>query len=425
MNIKDLMPIGRKQWVQRKWQDYEDSKNTQAISRSEKAYYDPTDAKFDLKIDKSKWKATVDRKVNYLLARPPVVTEHQDILDDLLSFIRESALAYTLRGSLIWIVQGDGEAIIPRPLIMNNTIAVYSDEYREEIVAFIRKYTELEVEPETGEETELNFYECYYEGDGGVWHRDTFHYDVDGRDKEETLAEVPVFIELGKTGDAPLYAYVENLLAAFDRILKHQDTTVEKNTTPLVEVKGYSGTSDADLKYAVENLSLVKVDGAGGIMLHMRNMDSAAIDLWTKRLMQEYYEATSTVGKEMELHYAQSGKALDRLFIDMENSARELAHILETALVRYFEVIGYEGVDIIWNTDRPVDDLDIINGIQTSRGLVSDRTLLEQHPWVDDIEEELIRREQEAIGGMYDLVEWEDEEALNEEPEVEENVKWS
>lgn len=425
MNIKDLMPIGRKQWVQRKWQDYEDSKNTQAISRSEKAYYKPTDAEFDLKIDKSKWKATVDRKVNYLLARPPVVTEHQDTLDDLLPFIRESALAYTLRGSLIWIVQGDGEAIVPRPLIMNNTIAVYSDEYREEIVAFIRKYTELDVEPETGEETELNFYECYYEGDGGVWHRDTFHYDVDGKDKEEILAEAPVFIELGKTGDAPLYAYVENLLASFDRILKHQDTTVEKNTAPLVEVRGYSGTSDADLKYAVETLSLVKVDGAGGIMLHMRSMDSAAMDLWTKRLMQEYYEATSTVGKEMELQYAQSGKAMDRLFIDMENSARELAHVLETALVRYFEVIGYEDVDVIWNTDRPVDDLEIMNGINASRGLVSDRTLLEQHPWVDDIEEELLRREQEAIGGMDDLVEWEDEEALNEEPEVEENEQWS
>lgn len=421
MNIKDLMPIGRKQWVQRKWQDYEDSKNTQAISRSEKAYYEPTDAEFDLKIDKSKWKATVDRKVNYLLARPPLATEHQDTMDDLLSFIRESALAYTLRGSLVWIVQGDGEAIIPRPLIMNNTIAVYSDEYREEIVAFIRKYTELDVAPETGEETELSFYECYYEGDGGVWHRDTFHYDVDGKDTEETLAEAPVFIELGKTGDAPLYAYVETLLESFDRILKHQDTTVEKNTTPLVEVKGYSGTSDADLKYAVETLSLVKVDGAGGIMLHMRSMDSVAMDLWTKRLMQEYYEATSTVGKDVELQYAQSGKAMDRLFIDMENSARQLAYVLEEALISYFEVIGYEDVDVIWNTDRPVDDAEIMNGINASRGLVSDRTLLEQHPWVDDIEEELIRREQEAIGGMGDLVEREDEEDLDEEPEVEEN----
>ena len=127
----------------------------------------------------------------------------------------------------------------------------------------------------------------------------------------------------------------------------------------------------------------------------------------------------------MELQYAQSGKAMDRLFIDMENSARALAHVLETALIRYFEVIGYEDVDIIWNTDRPVDDLEIMNGINASRGLVSDRALLEQHPWVDDIEEELKRREQEAIGGMDDLVEWEDEEALNEEPEVEENVKWS
>lgn len=424
MTVKELSPFGRKQWVKRKWDEYISSKNTLAIDRSEKAYYEPTDELFDDKVDKSKWKATIDRKVNYLLARPPMTTEHQEVLDDLLPFIRESALEYTLRGSLVWIVQGDGEAIVPRPLIMNNTIAVYSDEYREEIVAFIRKYVDIDIDSETGEETEVEFYECYYEGVDGAWHRDTFNYDVDGKDKEETLSEAPVFIELGKTGDAPLYAYVETLLESFDRILKHQDTTVEKNTTPLVEVKGYSGTSDADLKYAVETLSLVKVDGAGGIMLHMRSMDSAAMDLWTKRLMQEYYEATATVGKEMELQYAQSGKAMDRLFIDMENSARELAHVLETALIRYFEVIGYEDVDIIWNTDRPVDDLAIMNSIAASRGLVSDRTLLEQHPWVDDIEEELKRREQEAFSGMGDLIENEDEEELHEEPEIGGNERW-
>ena len=403
MDISKLQPIGRKAWVKKKWDAHEDSRNTEAIVRSETSYYDPTNELYDERLDKSKWKSTVDRKVNYLLARKPIVEDHQDILDSLLPFIRETALAYTLRGSLVWIVQGDGEDILPKPSIMSDTIAVYRDKHKEEIVCFIRQYVDIEIDDLTGEEISFDYYEVYYK-DGEAWHRDTYNYELDNKDTEEVLSEAPVFIELGKTGDAPLFAYVEELLDAFDHLMIHQDTVVEKNTKPLTEVRGYSGTDDADLQYAIEALSIVKVDGAGGITLHSRSMDSASIDLWAKRLMQEYYEATATVGKDTELQYAMSGKAMDRLFVDMENSARELAEVLETALRAYFEVLGYENVDIIWNTDRPIDDTEIINGIQASRGLVSDRTLLEQHPWVTDIDEEIERRDEEAQAGMLDLI---------------------
>lgn len=419
MYVKDLEPVGRKQWVLKKWDEYIKNRNTEAIDRAEKAYYEPTDEAFDHKLDKSKWKSTVDKKVNYLLARPPVIAEHQETLDELLDFLEETARAFILRGSLIWIVQGDGTSIEPRPMIMKNAIAIYGDENREDILAFIRKYIDIEVDALTGEETELSYYECYYE-DNGVWKRDTFNYDLDNRDTEEVLANVPEFIELGKTNDAPLYAYVEGLVGALDRLLIHQDTTVDKNTAPLTEVKGYTGTSDADLKYAVDELSLVKVDGNGGITLHTRSMDSASIDLWAKRLAQEYYEATSIVGKDSELQYAQSGKALDRLFVDMENSARKLGRVLEEALKAYFSILGYDDIDVIWNTDRPIDDAEIINGIAASRGLVSDETLLEQHPWVDNVQEEMKRREKEALGSFGELHEDENEEHYDDEWEVNE-----
>ena len=416
MDISKLQPIGRKAWVKKKWDAHEDSRNALAIDRSETSYYDPTNELYDERLDKSKWKSTVDRKVNYLLARKPVVEDHQDILDSLLPFIRETAIAYTLKGSLVWIVQGDGEDILPKPSIMSDTIAVYRDKHKEDVVCFIRQYVDIEIDDLTGEETSVSYYEVYYKN-GEAWHRDTYNYELDNKDTEEVLSEAPVFIELGKTGDAPLFAYVEKLLDAFDHMMLHQDTAVEKNTKPLTEVRGYSGTDDADLQYAIEALSIVKVDGAGGITLHSRSMDSASIDLWAKRLMQEYYEATATVGKDTELQYAMSGKAMDRLFVDMENAARELAEVLETALRAYFEVLGYENVDIVWNTDRPIDDTEIINGIQASRGLVSDRTLLEQHPWIDDIDEEIARRDAEAQAGMLDLVD-------NAEPVFDEETEW-
>ena len=399
IDLEKLTPMGRKQWTKRKYDEYEEGTLYKVIQMSEKAYNEPQDEEFKEKMDKAKWKTTVDRKVNYLLARKPVAAGHQEKLDMLLDFIKESAKQIYLRGSLIWIVQGDGEIIEPQPYVMDDTIAIYEDKSRETPVAFIRRYTDVELQPETGAETEVAYYELYYGKK-----RDTFCYSNPEKDKTEEFTEAPVFIELGKTGDAPLFAYVDGLLRGFDHILRHQDTTTEGNTDPIVEVKGYSGTDDADLEYAVNTLKIVKTDGNGGLTIHTRSLDSTSIDLWRKALLQEYYEATATVGKDNEIQYSQSGRAIDRLFVDMDNSAKELAHILEDALKIYFLSIGVEDFKIVWNTDRPVDDAEIINGIAASKGILSDKTLLEQHPWVTDVDEELKRLEEQDSAGMEDLV---------------------
>ena len=400
IELKKLKPYGRKVWAKTKWDEYINSRNYLMIKQAKQLYEDPSNEVFAERLDRSKWKSTVDKKVNYLLARKPVCSA-QELLDSLSEFIRKSATEYTLRGSLIWIVQGDGESLVPVPMIMDDTLAVYADKNKEEVVAFVRRIVDIEVEPETGAETEVEYFECYYEGDSG-WLRDTYCFS---RPEADSIAEPiePVFIELGKTGDAPLFAYVENTLLAMDRIMKHQDTTVDKNTAPLTEVRGYSGTSDADLEYAVNNLKIVKTDGQGGVTVHQRSMDSNSIDIWRKSLQQEYAEATCIVTKDNELQYAMSGKAMDRLFVDMENDARRLAHVLEEALLAYFAVIGEDVKDITWNTDRPVDDAAIINAIVQSKGIISDETLMEQHPWVTDVEEEKKRMENQNMAGMLDL----------------------
>ena len=403
IDLSQLKPEGRKLWVKRKWDEYKNSRNAKAIRHAVTMYENPTHEKLACMLDLPKWKSTIDKKVNYLLGRPPVCNA-QDTLDSLADIIRETATQFLIRGSLIWIVQGDGKTSVLRPAIMSNTIAIYKDENKEEAAAYIRFVKDIRLDEETGQEEPVELYECYYLVDD-VLHRDTYCYSNPQEDKEEVITEgVPTIIELGHTGDAPLYAYIERISWAVDHIMKHQDATTKANTKPLIEVRGYSGTEEEDVRYAVEELAIVKTDGNGGVTIHSRQMDSAAIDLWAKRLTQEYCEATNIVSKDNELQYAMSGKALDRLFVDMDNDAKALAHVLEQALQRYFEVIGEDAGDIVWNTDRPVDDASIISAIVSSRGLLSDKTLIEQHPWVDDVEEEMKRKEEEGNAGFEDLM---------------------
>ena len=410
MYLYEISSFARKVWTKQKWDEYQNSLVCKIIKKSVKLYEEPQDEEFKEMLAKGKWKATVDRKVNYLLGRPPTCTNAQQQFEELASLIRDTARQLLLQGSVIWVVQGDGGLEI-KPEILNDAIFVYEDEERDVIRAVIRKYIKVNIDPASGSENEIELFECYYKNELDLMVRDTFCYSNPQYDNEEVLGNLPVFIDLAKTGTAPLFAYGDKILRAFDNTLRHQDTTTFKNTKPLVEVRGYSGTDDEDLSYAVDELSIVKTDGQGGVAIHARSMDSAAIDLWQKRLLLEWNEVMSVVGKENELQYAMSGKAMDRLFVDMENSAQELGHTIEVALKEYFSLLGKD-VEIVWNTDRPTDDASTISAVLQSKGIVSEETLLAQHPWVTDVDEELKRLEKERLQGFEDLLDPNDEEDL-------------
>lgn len=409
MKLSEISNVARKFWTKKKWDEYLNTPLYSIIKESVDLYENPMDEEFDCMLDRGKWKATVDRKVNYLLGRPPTCTNAQQEFDSLAPLIRDTARQLLLRGSVIWVVQGDGGLDL-KPQILPDSINIYEDAEKQDIQATIRRYVRTSIDPATGSESEMELFECYFRDERGIMVRDTFCYSNPAYDEEVALGkDVPAFIDVSHTGTAPLYAYGKGLLEAFNRALKHQDVTTDKNTKPLIEVRGYSGTSDEDLSQAIENLSIVKTDGTGGVTIHTRTMDAVSIETWEKRLLQEWNEVMSVVGKENELQYAMSGKAMDRLFVDMENSAQELGHTIEMAIRQYFRLLGKD-VDVIWNTDRPTDDASTISAIAQSRGIISTRTLLEQHPWVTDVDEELKRLNDERLEGFEDLLDPNDQE---------------
>lgn len=54
-----------------------------------------------------------------------------------------------------------------------------------------------------------------------------------------------------------------------------------------------------------------------------------------------------------------------------------------------------EEVEIIFNRDILINESDVIDNIQKSQGLLSMKTLISQHPWVDDVEQEMERLKEE------------------------------
>lgn len=76
--------------------------------------------------------------------------------------------------------------------------------------------------------------------------------------------------------------------------------------------------------------------------------------------------------------------------------------LLSEFVVKYFQSvkgINIEGdyIDVIFNKDVLINESQVITDIRQSIGVLSNETLVENHPWIDDVKLELERLESEKM----------------------------
>ncbi|MMZ62590.1 Phage portal protein, SPP1 Gp6-like [compost metagenome] len=74
-------------------------------------------------------------------------------------------------------------------------------------------------------------------------------------------------------------------------------------------------------------------------------------------------------------------------------------HLYNTTSVDY----SGESLEFIFNRDMPTDESSIIEAIRNSIGILSDETLVAQHPWVKDVIAELDRIKKQKEEAMKRL----------------------
>ena len=76
------------------------------------------------------------------------------------------------------------------------------------------------------------------------------------------------------------------------------------------------------------------------------------------------------------------------------------AHLANTGVGNF----DGEDVAVIFNRDILINETEAIDNCGKSKGIISDETIVKQHPWVDDPEEELARlkAEKEAAAAEAD-----------------------
>ena len=109
----------------------------------------------------------------------------------------------------------------------------------------------------------------------------------------------------------------------------------------------------------------------------------------------------------------QSGIALKIKLLGMENNAKSIENVMRKALQKRIELLCailslsegdnvWRDINIVFSRNMPEDETALVTELLQLRGLVSDETLLSRIPWIDDVDEELNKiEEQKSKSDIY------------------------
>lgn len=367
-----------------------------------------------LGIDKSKClrlvfnplKRNVKKKMNYLLSRPFSVLGNSDSVQyvkDSLSVLKDTVVELYKKGEAWWEFEPDMDSPVRYKITLRKAQSI------------VPHYTNEE--------------ETAYDSVGYLWNQiDAYgkvtkyvdFVDLSGRhrfpisgtdesssldmghaargDKDVLFKSLP-FVRITSDG---LYSLISDLGSMYSNRYNQADSLLEDNADPVAVVKNASETDADTFMDDIRRTKLVKVEGTGDFSYATKSSDYSSIEAFMKMLKSDMADLCGVVSREQELNYVTSGRALDRLYVDMDNDAAEMGSSLRQALKSFLAFVTKEtgldyvkDFDIIFNTDKPTDEQQIIQNIVSSQSLLSKETLLAQHPWVEDVEQELNRIEKE------------------------------
>ena len=240
----------------------------------------------------------------------------------------------------------------------------------------------------------------------------------DGTETGYNWTKIPLIPWKYNTKEIPLIKMVKSLQDGLNLIISNFQNNMEEDArNTILILKNYDGQNLGEFRKNLAALGAVKVktvDGADG-----------GVDKLTIEVNAENYKAIIEIFKKAIIENAMGYDAKDdrlagnpnQMNIQSMYSDIDLdANGMETEFQASFEELiwfinchlanmgmgDFEGeeVDVIFNRDILISEGEVIDNCQKSVGLLSDETIVANHPWVDDPQAELERLKKQKEENM-------------------------
>lgn len=390
------------------------------------------------------FRVIVDQKASYLFGNPPVIDVGDDSANEAINRILGEQWGKNLKRACVlasiwtdaWIqywINEENEfkyAVISNP---ENILANWGGYSNEELVLLI-KQTENWLDPETGEY--WNLYEiwtnerCYfyrYPVDGtldDLEEEQVYSNGVDtsGFEKENSFEheyeEVP-FIHLKNNSEMVNdLTGIKEYIDSYDDTMSSLADDITDSQNVIFALKGYGDQSGDEFWRKVQEDRIINlidirdldVDGNDGPVFESDakllaiEPPIAASQLNLELTRKAIFEQGGGVDPTPEVLGNTSGEALKHMYNLLELKSKAMEDEFRIGIARLVRAIcKHIGYDIpdgqlvkqIWKRTRINNDTELINNAVNSSSLLSRRTIYENHPWVDDPDEEERRVEEE------------------------------
>ena len=219
-----------------------------------------------------------------------------------------------------------------------------------------------------------------------------------------------------------IFSQVISLQNAYNTLLSGGVDGYEEFIDALLALQGLEGTTDEDIANMKKNRVILLPEDSNAFWI-TKDSTTQPVNELLDRINDQIQKIAKCPDFNDESFMAQSGVAIQYKLVGMENVASSIEANMRKALLKRLELLSqiqrlttdntkWVDIDIIFTRNLPENLQDLANSLNQFRGMVSEKTLLSQVPFVSDVDKEMeqIIEEQKAKNFMYDDFNYEDEE---------------
>jgi SPP1 family phage portal protein len=212
-----------------------------------------------------------------------------------------------------------------------------------------------------------------------------------------------------------IFDKIMTLQDAYNTLLSSEVDDFEAFVMAYLVLQGIDDVDPEQLHLMRMNRVLQLPDGGSASFL-TKNISDTQISNMLENIQQSIREISACPDFTDSAFGTSSGVAIKYKLINFENRAAAIEKAMTKALQRRIELIcsilhltsgesAWRDIQIIFTRNLPVDYQDITTMINQLRGLVSNKTLIAQLPFIQDIDAEIdaVQKEQEANAALYNF----------------------
>lgn len=373
----------------------------------------------------------VDQKVGYLLGKPlSIQTDDEEYMEQLSSLFDKAMMRRlkslgkeAINKGIAWLhVYYDENGVLSfKKMRSEEIIPFWRDDAHTVLDAVIRAY---DIETFEGTQrkivTKVEWWDAQgvrryvYNGVGLTTDVEAgdigSHFTVvaGGQEQPMNWQRVPFIAFKYNEEEQPLIEIIKSLVDDYDRNKSDNSNNLEDLPNSVYVVKNYGGTDASEFRKNISTYRTVFVSDDGGLDSVKIDINTEAYKVHMEQARKDIYEFGRGVDTQADNFGGdKSGVALRFLYADLDMDASLMETEFQASLeqLRWFidthlynttgQDYSNEQVDFIFNRDMIVNESQVIEDIKNSMGILSEETLIANHPYVTDVQAEMDRKSSE------------------------------